>query len=65
MKALVREPSFPSSSRGLATRCPHCHGDLRLRDLKDGDQAHWCEPCARGYRIGCLPAAALYSAQGH
>jgi hypothetical protein len=49
------------SGQGRRLGCPACARDLVLVDLKDGDQGYWCMSCERGWRIGHLPAEALFS----
>jgi hypothetical protein len=58
IKNSKRNPLERSSSQGLVLVCPQCDGKLDLCTLRDGDQAYWCHPCERGWRIGNLPDAA-------
>ncbi|MPY67400.1 hypothetical protein F8S09_12005 [Deinococcus sp. SDU3-2] len=53
------EPQHPASGRGYAHVCPSCGQGMDLYDLRDGDQAYWCVPCARGHRAGDPPPGAL------
>ncbi|MFC4426376.1 hypothetical protein [Deinococcus navajonensis] len=53
------DPALPDSGRGYRHACPHCGQDLTLYDLRDGDQAYWCEGCDKGHRAGDPPPGAL------
>ncbi|MBB5296222.1 hypothetical protein E5F05_18405 [Deinococcus metallilatus] len=50
---------YPVSGRGYAHVCPSCGQPLTLYDLRDGDQAYWCDPCGKGHRAGDPPTEAL------
>ncbi|MFC4638645.1 hypothetical protein [Deinococcus hohokamensis] len=53
------DPAFPDSGRGYRHACPECGQALSLYDLRDGDQAYWCEACGKGHRAGDPPPGAL------
>ncbi|AFZ66619.1 hypothetical protein [Deinococcus peraridilitoris] len=58
MKSRFSE-DFPASGRGYEHVCPHCGDLLQLHEMRDGDQAYWCQRCERGHRAGDLPVQAL------
>lgn len=53
------DPAYPRSGHGLMHVCPHCGEALALRDLRDGDQAYWCERCQKGHRASDPPPQAF------
>ncbi|ACO45307.1 hypothetical protein DEDE109153_17615 [Deinococcus deserti] len=61
MRRAGSEPAqaFPDSGRGYRHACPSCGQNLTLYDLRDGDQAYWCDPCGKGHRASDPPPGAL------
>ncbi|MFC6618311.1 hypothetical protein [Deinococcus radiophilus] len=59
MKRNWKDDPFPASGRHYLYVCPDCGSRMELHDLRDGDQAYWCHPCAQGHRAGEPPLEAL------
>ncbi|WP_293914855.1 hypothetical protein [Deinococcus sp.] len=59
MKYRLCKQELPDSGRGYVLVCPGCGGEVRLHDLRGGDQGYWCERCQTGQRIGELTSEAL------